>query len=73
MWQALTDVGHQMRTLDPSQTVKAVMDTWTLQMGYPVVKVERSYLSDQAERVFISQERFLLTKDNSIQDDHLYR
>lgn len=73
MWQALTDVGHQMRTLDPSQTVKAVMDTWTLQMGYPVVKVERSYLSDQAERVFISQERFLLTQDNSIQDDHLYR
>ena len=73
MWQALTDVGHQMRTLDPSQTVKDVMDTWTLQMGYPVVKVERSYLSDQAETVFISQERFLLTKDNSIQDDHLYR
>lgn len=73
MWQALTDVGHQMRTLDPSQTVKAVMDTWTLQMGYPVVKVERSYLSDQAETVFISQERFLLTQDNSIQDDHLYR
>jgi hypothetical protein len=30
-------------------------------------------LSDQAETVFISQERFLLTQDNSIQDDHLYR
>ena len=43
-----------------------------LQMGYPVVKVERSY-DEQPDLVSISQERFLLTKDDNIRDDHLYR
>ena len=35
--------------------VKEVMDTWTLQMGYPVIKVTRN-----GGKVTATQERFLL-------------
>ncbi len=45
--------------------VKEIMDTWTLQMGYPVVTITRDY--DRADGVIqfnATQERFLLNPDN---------
>ena len=39
LWESLTEVAHKQKTLDPSITVKEIMDSWTLQMGYPVVNV----------------------------------
>ena len=40
--------------------VGAIMDTWTLQMGFPVVKVTR--LNDSA--VKLTQNRFLLNAED---------
>ena len=41
--------------------VKQIMDTWTLQMGYPVVTVTREYgRSDGNLHFRTKQERFLL-------------
>ena len=59
----MTDVSHRLKTLEPSRTVKEIMDTWTLQMGYPVVSVERSYSGKPLEEVLLSQKRYLLTED----------
>ena len=39
--------------------VKHMMDTWTLQMGYPVVEVRRS----SGDQYLVSQERFLYYTD----------
>ena len=42
LWSFLTVQAHADGTLAPDNTVKRIMDTWTLQMGYPVVTVTRS-------------------------------
>ena len=39
LWAALTDQAHADGTLSSDLTVKTIMDTWTLQMGYPVINV----------------------------------
>jgi len=43
LWYALTKQAHKDKVLDPSVTVKEIMDTWTLQTGFPVVTVSRNY------------------------------
>ena len=47
-----------------------VMDTWTLQMGYPVVTVVRDYTS--SGKAAISQQRFLLGEPKE-DEDHDYK
>ena len=49
LWRFLTTQAHQDGTLASDITVKQIMDTWTLQMGYPVVKVERNYQDGTAQ------------------------
>ncbi|KZS16444.1 Aminopeptidase N [Daphnia magna] len=51
-------------------TVKEIMDTWTLQMGFPLINVTSDYNTSGA---VVSQERFLLRKDPSSTDTHVYR
>ncbi|KAG0728778.1 Endoplasmic reticulum aminopeptidase 1 [Chionoecetes opilio] len=70
LWDFLTRAAHQDLTLAPDTTVKAVMDTWTLQMGYPVVKVMRNPGGTAAT---VTQERFLLRKDPNSTDSHAYK
>lgn len=64
LWAIMTKYGHQHGTLPRDMDVKTIMDSWTLQPGYPVVTVERNGSS-----VEISQQRFMLPKtdesDNS--------
>ncbi len=43
LWYYLTQQAHKYGTLAKDVTVKEIMDTWTLQMGYPVINVERNY------------------------------
>ncbi|XP_068246618.1 uncharacterized protein [Palaemon carinicauda] len=70
LWRFLTDAGHEDKTLPGDITVKTVMDTWTLQMGYPVIKVERSPSGTSAS---VTQERFLLVKNINSTDTHDYK
>ncbi|XP_042901838.1 aminopeptidase N [Parasteatoda tepidariorum] len=61
LWQYLTLVQEEQDRID----VKTVMDSWTLQTGYPVVKVTRDYTAGTAT---VQQTRFLLEsseKDSS--------
>ena len=41
LWQALTETDQSKSRLEFGLSLKEVMDTWTLQMGYPVVTVKR--------------------------------
>ncbi|VVC39573.1 Hypothetical protein CINCED_3A003208 [Cinara cedri] len=61
LWSSLTDEAHRVGSLDKNTTVKEIMDTWTLQTGYPVLKVTRDYSSGM---VTLSQERYLAIKPN---------
>ena len=56
LWESLTDQAHADNALPSNLTVKEIMDTWTLQTGFPLVTVTRNYESNSAT---ISQERFL--------------
>ena len=57
LWSHLTQQGHKDGTLAQEMDVKTVMDTWTLQMGFPLVTVTRQY-GDNTARV--EQTRFLV-------------
>lgn len=48
LWASLTKEAHQNGALPKNMTVKAIMDTWTLQTGYPVITVTRDYASGEA-------------------------
>lgn len=65
LWESLTNVAHAMGVLDAVATVKMIMDSWTLQTGYPVVTVVRDYEEGTA---VLSQERFL-SSSNGNDDD----
>merc|ERR1712020_491946 len=58
LWGHLTDQAHKDGTLAKDMDVKTVMDTWTLQMGFPVITVTRDYTSQTAEA---RQSRFLIS------------
>lgn len=55
LWRVLTDQAHKDKTLDKNLTVKEIMDTWTLQMGYPVIQVNR-----KGDKLILNQRWFLL-------------
>lgn len=57
LWRALSEVS--------GKDVKALMDTWTLEMGYPVLSVEEL----SAKRIRIVQNRYLQTADVTEADD----
>lgn len=63
MWFALTEQAHKDGVLSENVSVKEIMDTWTLQTGFPVVTVIRGYEENFAS---FKQERFLL--ENNINE-----
>lgn len=56
LWESLTEQAHKDGTLDTSMTVKEVMDSWTLQTGYPLIRVSRDYEKGTAS---LTQKRYL--------------
>jgi len=68
LWEFLTEVGIEDGSL-VDMNVKEVMDTWTVQMGYPVIDFERDYESSAAS---LRQRRFLLTAPSNTSDEHDY-
>ncbi|EFX67144.1 hypothetical protein DAPPUDRAFT_203795 [Daphnia pulex] len=50
-------------------SVKDIMDTWTLQMGFPLITVTRDYSTGGAS---VSQDRFLIRKNPNSTDTHVY-
>lgn len=60
LWSFLTNVTHSS-TLG-GHTIKQIMDTWTLQEGYPVLIVTRNY---DDHSLTLRQKRFLLDPNGS--------
>merc|ERR1719367_1644264 len=69
LWRHLTSQGHADKTLPEDVTVKQIMDTWTLQMGFPVVTATRDYDGKSAK---LTQERFLVSSTDE-SDTHCYK
>lgn len=62
LWASLTEVAHEKQALPKKMTVKEIMDTWTLQVGFPIINIERKYDSNSAE---LSQMRYLADRIKS--------
>uniref|UniRef100_A0A8C7JGX4 Aminopeptidase n=1 Tax=Oncorhynchus kisutch TaxID=8019 RepID=A0A8C7JGX4_ONCKI len=60
LWESLTNVSVYTSTHCDQLDVRAIMDTWTLQEGFPLVTVEV-----RGRQVRLSQERYLKTDDPS--------
>ncbi|XP_047022834.1 aminopeptidase N [Helicoverpa zea] len=58
LWSALTSAAR--KTGDFDADVAVVMDSWTLQTGFPVLIVTRNY---QNGTLYLTQERFVLIND----------
>uniref|UniRef100_A0A1I8NMG2 Aminopeptidase n=1 Tax=Stomoxys calcitrans TaxID=35570 RepID=A0A1I8NMG2_STOCA len=56
LWAFLTESAVRFNRLEGHCNMKTIMDTWTLQAGYPLVNVNRDL---EKGTVTISQERFL--------------
>lgn len=65
LWAALTEVAHKKLALPQELTVKEIMDTWTLQVGYPIIQVNRDYNTNSAE---LSQSRYLSDRYKTTDD-----
>ncbi|XP_035669348.1 aminopeptidase N-like isoform X1 [Branchiostoma floridae] len=61
LWNSLTEAAQEDGRTDVQ--VKDVMDTWTLQMGFPVVTVTRDYSNG---RVTVSQRHFLYDPEANV-------
>ncbi|KAF5299269.1 hypothetical protein FQA39_LY02442 [Lamprigera yunnana] len=57
LWHALSEEAHRKNVLSKDLSVKKIMDTWTLQSGFPLVTVSRSY---ETHSVTFKQEKFSL-------------
>lgn len=70
LWASLTEIAHENQSLMKTVTVKDIMDTWTLQVGYPVIDIKRNYDTHSAT---ISQTRYLSDRYTTRDDlDHCW-
>lgn len=64
LWSAFTEKAHKFNRIKPEYNMKTIMDSWTLQTGYPLVKVNRNY---EDGSIVITQHRFL--ENNTIPEE----
>ncbi|XP_059611054.1 aminopeptidase Ey isoform X2 [Phlebotomus argentipes] len=62
LWGFLTDAARNGGVFDNDTSVKVIMDTWTLQTGFPLVTVTRNYDDGTVE---LQQQRFFLINQTS--------
>uniref|UniRef100_A0A182W2Z0 Aminopeptidase N n=1 Tax=Anopheles minimus TaxID=112268 RepID=A0A182W2Z0_9DIPT len=67
LWEYLTNEARRGGIFDEHTSVKEIMDTWTLQTGFPVVFVQRDYESDSIE---FRQERFAFGNGSNALESH---
>lgn len=73
LWEELTKQAHLDETLDSSLNIKDIMDTWTLQKGYPVVYLDTKYSTDNETIISIKQNWFLLNNLNKTNETNKYK
>jgi aminopeptidase N len=61
LWDALTNQAYVDKALKPSMSVAQIMNTWTLQTGFPVIKVARKYSDGTASLTQVNIFRKTLT------------
>ncbi|KAF5289209.1 hypothetical protein FQR65_LT00096 [Abscondita terminalis] len=62
LWAALTEEAHKNNILNQNLSVKQIMDTWTLQTGFPLVVVSRNYKTNSTT---FKQEKFTLERNKT--------
>ncbi|KAL1506097.1 hypothetical protein ABEB36_005525 [Hypothenemus hampei] len=67
LWQILTEKSIDFKVLPGNSTVKEIMDTWTLQIGFPVVNATL-----KNGNLIITQERFLVNRQKGEKDETLW-
>jgi len=55
----MTEIASKRKTLPRNMSIKEIMDSWTLQAGYPVVTVKRN-----GTDIIVSQHRYMLPEIN---------
>jgi aminopeptidase N len=67
LWAELTAAGREDGTIPDNLTVNDIMDTWTLQMGFPVVTAVRDYAEGTVE---LSQHKFLISPTAAVSSNN---
>lgn len=62
LWKSFHDQVENYDLLPGNLTIKDIMDTWTLQPGYPIVTIERNYENRTAS---LSQTRYLSNRSKA--------
>lgn len=62
LWEALTEQAHEDEVLSKNTTVKTIMDTWTLQTGFPVLNVRRDYSQKSAHVKQVNNTTFFVSE-----------
>lgn len=62
LWEEMTLEARESGDFSGEMSVKEIMDTWTLQTGFPFITVTRNYKDN---KINIEQKRFLLLETNS--------
>lgn len=64
----MTDEARRLNIFDNSTTIKEIMDTWTLQTGFPIVNVTLDYQNNKIE---FHQKRFSYESSKRKRNDEL--
>ncbi|XP_055587207.1 aminopeptidase N [Uranotaenia lowii] len=62
LWTFLTAEARKRNVFDDRTTVKQIMDTWTLQTGFPIVTVTRDY---ETKNIEFHQQRFIFIEPSN--------
>lgn len=68
LWDVMTEQGYLHQVLPENFDIKTIMDTWTLQAGFPIVTVTRK---NDSNDIVITQHRFTMPGSN-VNDSSLW-